>query len=181
MGQALVEFSLLLPIALFLLLGIYDFSRVYVAQAAVEQAARDAADFGTFNISRWADQTAATSTRAAMVKRACVAVQDLEDYSGDATCLDQYTEATPGANAGSNPRITISLVESDGTTAADACGDVARSGGPCWVRVDAAYDFDIIVPLGFDALDTRFGLPNTLTFTQSSTFAVSSFSLDTDS
>ncbi|MCL6454809.1 MAG: pilus assembly protein [Alicyclobacillus sp.] len=42
-GQALVEFALVLPVLLVLLLGIADFGRILLAQYAVAHAARDAA------------------------------------------------------------------------------------------------------------------------------------------
>lgn len=45
-GQAFVEFALVLPMLLVLLLGIADFGRVFQAGIALEAAARDAAEVG---------------------------------------------------------------------------------------------------------------------------------------
>ena len=45
-GQAFVEFALVLPMLLVLLLGIADFGRVFSAGIALEAAARDAAEVG---------------------------------------------------------------------------------------------------------------------------------------
>lgn len=45
-GQSLVEFALVLPMLLVLLLGIADFGRVFQAGIALEAAARDAAEVG---------------------------------------------------------------------------------------------------------------------------------------
>lgn len=45
-GQSLVEFALVLPMLLVLLLGIADFGRVFAAGIALEAAARDAAEVG---------------------------------------------------------------------------------------------------------------------------------------
>lgn len=45
-GQAFVEFALVLPILLVLLLGIADFGRVFAAGISIEAAARNAAEVG---------------------------------------------------------------------------------------------------------------------------------------
>ncbi|HEX2883434.1 MAG TPA: TadE/TadG family type IV pilus assembly protein, partial [Candidatus Limnocylindria bacterium] len=45
-GQSLVEFALVLPMLLVLLLGIADFGRVFQAGIATEAAARNAAEVG---------------------------------------------------------------------------------------------------------------------------------------
>lgn len=162
-GQALVEFALVVPIIFFILLGIYDMARVYTAQLAVESAAREAADFGAFNSERWTDFNS-PATRAGMIERACVASSDLEDYVGSATNC-------------TNPTVSIDLIEKSGQSAT-GCDQADRSPGPCWVRVDLTYDFDLIVPFGIDFNGTRLGLPDELTFTRSSTFAIADFSVD---
>jgi len=45
-GQALVEFALVLPLLLMLLLGVADFGRVFSTSITLEAAARDAAEVG---------------------------------------------------------------------------------------------------------------------------------------
>jgi hypothetical protein len=45
LGQALVEFSLVLPLFLLLLIGIFDFGRIVWARNALENAARESARF----------------------------------------------------------------------------------------------------------------------------------------
>src|SRR3989442_9403052 len=45
-GQSLVEFALVLPLLMVMLLGVADFARVFSAGITVEAAARDAAETG---------------------------------------------------------------------------------------------------------------------------------------
>jgi hypothetical protein len=161
-GQALVEFALVIPIIAFIFLGIVDLSRVFTSQLVVESAAREAADFGAFNSSRWTAINRA-ATEQEMTQRACVASNRLEDYAGpDTDCL--------------NPRVDISLEPNGGLES--TCGEPDRPEGPCLVRVDMTYQFDLIIPFGLDFNGTRLGLPDQLTFQRTSIFAVSDFSVD---
>ena len=167
-GQALVEFALVIPIVAFIFLGVVDMSRVFTSMLVVESAAREAADFGAFNSSRWIGlSTDPDSNRAktiqGMTERACVASSKLEDYVGsDSSC--------------SNPAITISLDPVGGSE--NTCDQPDRNQGPCMVQVDMTYDFDLIVPFGIDFFGTHLGLPEQLTIERSSIFAISDFSVD---
>jgi hypothetical protein len=162
-GQSLVEFALVLPIALLLLVAVADMARLYTTMITVESAAREAADFGAYGSPNW-DGANLASTVAAMEARACVASRHLEGYVGSgSTC--------------SNPTVTITLLE-PGDIPADSssgCEDPARPGGPCEVQVDVDYTFDLIMPIALDVAGHRLGLPESLSFRRSSVFANSDF------
>ncbi len=169
--------ALIVPIIAFLLLGIYDFSRVFTSLMAIESGAREAADYGAWRSANW-DELAIPSTLAGMEARACVASRNLPDFQGDtARCT--------------NPSITVDLIDEDDksafdpdtlTASADCDLETRTQGnkdlGPCDVRVDLEYTFDLIIPLGFDFFGTRLGLPPDITFTRTSIFAISDFTID---
>jgi len=52
-GQSVVEFALVVPVLLLILLAIADFGRMYTSAVAVESAGREAADFGAFDATYW--------------------------------------------------------------------------------------------------------------------------------
>lgn len=162
-GQSLVEFALVLPIALLLLVAVADMARLYTTMITVESAAREAADFGAYGSPNWDDANQA-STLVAMEARACVASRHLDGYVGSGTTC-------------SNPAVTITLMEPGGipADASSGCADPARPGGPCEVQVDLDYSFDLIMPLALDLAGHRFGLPESLDFRRSSVFANSDF------
>jgi hypothetical protein len=161
-GQSVVEFALVLPILVFLMLAVVDFSRIFTTMLSVESAAREAADFGTFGSQKWND-AAVVATEADMRRRACVAASDLPDYVGpDTSC--------------SNPAFSYELSLDKGATwvpysAGLGCDDALRE-PPCWLKVTLSYDFRIITPLNIQFLDRTLGLPSVITFERSSIFAM---------
>jgi TadE-like protein len=180
-GQSVVEFALVLPLLVFLMVGIVDLGRIYTTMLSVESAAREAADFGSFDSSNWsAGQIADTELN--METTACVAASNLPDYVGpDDNCANPSFSYLLSMDKGT-PGSWVDWA----TTAADPvpCDSDARAEGddpadppPCWVRVTLTYEFHLLVPLGFEAFGVRYGLPNTITFERSSTFANTDLSL----
>jgi hypothetical protein len=163
-GQSLVEFTLLLPIALMLLLGVADLARVYTTMITVESAAREAADFGAYGSDNWSELNRGRTIQA-MTTRACVASQHLIDWEGPTTDCQ-------------NPKVDIKLLlpNDDPAGPTSQCELADRPGGPCKVQVDLEYRFELIVPVGLDLKNgDRFGLPQSLVFSRRSVFATSDF------
>lgn len=167
-GQSVVEFTLILPIMLFVLVGIVDFARIYTTMVAVESAAREAADYGTtLGAGKWQAGAPMDTTVAEMQRRACVAARDLPDYADSDGNAD---------NGCLNPAFAYCLTPTVGGTCgpadpSHACEDPLRS-TPCTVTVTLTHDFRLLAPIGIDFHGTRLGLPATLTFQRDSTFAM---------
>lgn len=168
-GQSLVEFILVLPIMVMLLLGVVDFGRVYTTLVSVESAAREAADYGTtLGAGKWQADTAIAQTLPEMKKRACVAASNLAGYIGpDDACA--------------NPTFHYCVTASDGGEClpldpADGCDNPTRA-SPCTITVTLTFEFHMIMPLGIDVMGTRIGFPSTITLQRDSTFAISDIDL----
>jgi Flp pilus assembly protein TadG len=171
-GQSVVEFALVMPILVFLMVGIIDLARIYTTMLSVESAAREAADYGSFGSQKWSPAPAVTTTVSEMERRACVASSDLTDYVGTAsTC--------------SNPTFSYELSMDKGATwvdyattaiATEPCNGATRE-PPCWVKATLTYQFNLLVPLNFEVFGVRYGIPNSLTFTRSSIYPMTDLSL----
>jgi Flp pilus assembly protein TadG len=164
-GQSVVEFALILPLILVLLLAIVDFARLYTTMLTVESAAREAADYGSFHWYNWQDAAAADATAAEMERRACIAVSNLPEYTGSGgTCFgptffDYSLDPPPGP-------------------ATDCSQNPAPSSNPCRLTVTVTYDFRLLAPLRIELLGTTIGIPASLTFSRDSTFALSDYGID---
>ncbi len=51
-GQSLVEFALVLPILLLILIGIFNFGQVFYSDIVINEAARDAARYASLGVSQ---------------------------------------------------------------------------------------------------------------------------------
>jgi len=169
-GQSVVEFALVLPILIFLMVAIIDVARIYTTMLSVESAAREAADFGTFGSHKWSDAVVlvADGTEAKMRARACVASSELPDYVGpDDACT--------------NPSFAYELSLDKGATwvpysAGLGCDNETRE-PPCWVRVRLTYIFRVMIPLNLELFGVNLGLPSTFTFERSSIYPMTDLSL----
>jgi Flp pilus assembly protein TadG len=145
-GQAVAEFALILPIMVLLAIALADFGRIYASIIAVEAAAREAADYGAFQVDHWTD-TQKPITEAEMLRRACLAARHLPNYEGAAdgqTCT--------------NPAFVYELEPSD-----PACTNTNPT-PPCIVHVTLTYQFETLIHFP--------PLPDTVTFVRESRFSV---------
>jgi hypothetical protein len=169
-AQSVVEFALVLPLMLVLLMAIFDLSRIYTTMMSVESAAREAADYGTtLGAGKWQVGAPMDGTVAEMQKRACVAASDLPDY--------QDSDGDPATGC-TNPSFAYCLTTSIGGTCtypidptAATCDDPLRA-PPCTVTVTLSHDFHLFAPFSIDFFGVQLGLPATLSFDRTSTFAM---------
>jgi hypothetical protein len=172
-GQSVVEFALIVPILIILVLAVVDMARIYTTMINVESAAREAADYGTFGSQKWNPALYGLvpgGTVAEMQHRACVASSKLPDYQGpDDSCT--------------NPSFSYELSGDLGATwhtspadVSPGCDDGSRE-PPCWLRVTLHYDFHLIAPLNFTISGVTYGLPSTIAIDRASVFPMTDLSL----
>lgn len=173
-GQSLVEFTLVLPVMLILLLGIIDLARIYTTMLSVESAAREAADYGTtLGAGKWQSPTPADLTVAEMQRRACVASSNLTDYADP--------DGDPNVGGCSNPSFSYCVR----TSMAGPCGALDPAAGcedplrspPCIITVTLTYDFHMLAPLNFQFMGVEYGVPSTISFSRDSSFAMTDIDL----
>jgi hypothetical protein len=173
LGQSIVEFALVLPIMVLVLLATVDFARVYTTMMSVESAAREAADYGTtLGAGKWQPGAPMDGTVAEMQRRACVAASDLPDYAD--------TDSDP-TNGCTNPSFAYCLTATVGGT----CGPVDPTAGcevptraqPCTVTVTLTHEFRLIAPLNIQVGGGEFGFPSSITLVRDSTFAMTDIGL----
>jgi hypothetical protein len=163
-GQSIVEFALVAPIMLVILLGILDLARIYTTMMSVESAAREAADYGTtLGAGKWQAGAPQAGTVAEMKRRACVAASDLPDY------VDPDSPSTGNCT---NPAFACTITPGGSCDVpSPGCEDPLRE-PPCAVTVTLTYDFKLLAPLNFEFMGVTYGIPSTLTFSRDSTFAM---------
>ena len=167
-GQSLVEFAVILPVIMLLLIGIADLGRLYTSVVAVESAAREAADFGAFDAENWASMNVDT-TLDSMELRACTAaagshLQDYESPVSDAsTCTNPAMSCTLERNGASTD-----CASSGGFTNGVDCSAVATD-PPCTVHVQMSYTFHLILAIP--------PFPSTIAVTRDSYFRISDLEL----
>jgi len=161
-GQSVTEFALVLPILLALMLAVIDFARLFNTMISVEAAAREAADYSTLYPWQWDSSGSPSNTSktvADMHVRSCAAVKHLPEYQGpDDACT--------------NPTFSYVVDPTPAGVNANQCHTVPRLSTPCNVTVTLTYTFQLLTPVSI------IGLPSSLTFERSSTFAISDFELD---
>ena len=143
LGQSTVEFALVTPVMLLLVLAIADFGRLYTSAVAVESAGREAADFGSFDASYWTSSPPnLVTTVGEMQRRACTAAagSHLEGYQttdpvNNTTCTNPTFTCTLERNGASTD-----CLGSAGFTNGVDCSDPATN-PPCTVHVQMTYRF----------------------------------------
>jgi len=168
-GQSLAEFALVAPVLLLIVVAIADFGRLYNSMVAIEAAAREAADYGSFKSSYWdVGLGNPPVTAAGMERRACTAAwgSHLEGYSEPITAVNHDTC--------SNPTFSCQIEPSDGSPPEDCdvysgtlCSDPTTD-PPCVVHVSLTYTFNPFFNIRV------FGWsPLSVTFTRESLFRIS--------
>lgn len=167
-----MAFALVFPLMLLLVVAVADFGRLYVSAIAVEDAAREAADFGAFTTTNWATVNGTyngPATVAQMEDRACTSASGshLEGYvsgpptlGGQATCTNPTFSCTLETTLGQ----VADCATSGGVVAGIPCSDPAYE-PPCVVHVRMAYDFTMFGAFG--------PLPATFHFARDSHFSIS--------
>lgn len=165
----MVEFALVFPVLMFLVIAVADFGRLYTSMVAIESAAREAADYGAFDADHWSSTAPGniSNTIAEMERRACIAAagSHLEGYAG----ADDGTTCT-------NPTFTCNLEwggattpcgSSGGYVTGNDCSAIAsqpQTTEACTVHVRLEYDFRLILGLA--------PLPDSFSFGRDSRFRI---------
>jgi hypothetical protein len=171
-GQSLAEFALIFPVVMLLLLGVADMARWYNSAIAVQSAAREAADFGSFQATYWANTgtppTNRDKTIAAMLARACTAASNTPDYVGSPPGSATMTCANPALACTISPPDGVVGAPVDCTTYNGTdwgCPSIVAPDPPCKLTVRMTHTFHLFFGIP--------PMPSTITFTRDSTFALS--------
>jgi len=154
-----VEFALVAPLLLFMVIAIADFGRLYTSAVAIEAAAREAADYGAFMRNQWAPVNVDV-TIAEMERRSCVAAAGSH--------LQDYVSTDPDNDTCTNPTFACSLEHGGSSTPCTGSGGMVGGfdcsaqildpavDNPCTVHVRLDYDFHTI--LGIPPLPTSIAI-----------------------
>lgn len=161
-GQSLVEFGLVLPLLLVLLLGIADLGRVFASAIALEAAARDAAEAAAQEYVQIDALTPTTGLDAAGYQR-------LHDRALEVACREAERLPDRVLDGGGNcvsPAIAVCVHDdpagdsgcgSEAPGAAPECTELAAAWSPTrigpdlpYVEVRICYRFDLLIgaPMG---------------------------------
>ena len=172
-GQGLTEFALIAPVLLLIVVAVADFGRLYNSMVAIESAAREAADYGTFDSAYWDFGVGNPPvTDAEMKRRACTAAagSHLEDYSEPPGTVNHQTC--------NNPTYLCTIIPTDGSpnsncdTYPGGVCSVSTTDPPCSVQVKLTYTFRPFFSFSL------FGwTPLQVTFDRVSTFRISDLPL----
>lgn len=127
-GQSLVEFALILPLLLVLLLGVADFGRVFADGITVEAAARDAAEAAAQEYLQLCAKTASTDPTCDL-GLAAADYQDLHDRAVEVACREgeRLTNVIGAGGSCTNPVIAVCV--HDNSQHDIYCGQEAQIAG----------------------------------------------------
>ena len=165
-GQAIVEFTIVLPVLLLLLLAIGDFARLYTTAITVESAVREGADFGGFSAANWittgSSPTNYDKTMTEIEHRVCQAASTLPDY----------VSSDPMNMTCTNPTVTIQVLNPSSLSPDCSLSPVPTGSLPCMVHVTADYSFrPFFGGIGIGIIS----LPSSLPITRETYFVVNDF------
>ena len=170
-GQSLAEFVLVFPLMFVIFIAVADLARVYTTIISIESAAREAADWGSFESSNWTGpewnpNSNRFKTIAGMIQRSCTAASNTPDYEEPPGTVDHETCT--------NPSFEYALVDDLGVDVTNdpTCADAGRE-PPCRVKVTLTHAFDLMIPLSISVRDVEIGFPSQLTVVRDSVFAMS--------
>ena len=184
-----MEFVLVLPILFLIAVAVGDFGRVYASGVAVEDAAREAADYAAFDdVNQSHFDTPATdpactgvcakdSTRLEALRRACAAVSALPDFgsasdpaSVAAYCADSTARCS--TTAGSFCQLLV-----ENSTAIQpwlaTCGQALPSGQAPQSDVTCGWTVHVTVTFDFHTALNFKPLPTVVHFVRESRYAIS--------
>lgn len=111
-GQSLVEFALILPLFVLIVIGVFDLGRAFFASITITNAAREGARYGTLHATDPQGICNATLSEAVSSEIALPYNDVMITCSAQSTCL---SSGTPSAGCGRNQplRVTVNFLYAD--------------------------------------------------------------------